>query len=237
MKPIFGFFIKAAMILFLPVCLLLFVPIRSNAINHFILSSFEKKIPMTVEFKNSKIWLPGNILLKDVTASEKGSILCRAETLDVDYNLAAILFGKREVIFSIKEVRFYKDIGLMNAVSGMLAVPKMPDIGFSAIEGDFEFQRDAVHIKKLAALSDNVSMEGEGRIKKNGDLDCNMHFSFNRPITDAIPDLVKATLLREEKYGWMGITLKATGNYAKPSLHVDSEMFKLNIGETVIRIK
>lgn len=237
MKPIFNILIKAALILFLFVCLLLLFPIRSNAVNHFILSSLDEKIAKAIVFENSKIWLPGNIFLGGISASDKGSVLFQAETVNINYNLAAVLSGKKEIVFSAKGVKFYGDIALLNSVSNILTMPKMPNIGFSAINGDFEIHKDVVLVKKLAAINDDMVINGEGSIKKTGDLDCTIHFSFAKPITDTIPDLVKITLLSEEKDGWMSITLKTTGNYVKPSLHVDSELFKLNIKETTIKIK
>jgi len=237
MKPIFSILIKAALILFLLVCLLLFLPIRSNTVNHFILSFFDDKVAKAIEFENSKIWLPGNIFLGGISASDKGSVLLQAETVNINYNLAAMLSGKKEIVFSAKGVKFYKDISLLNSVSNILTIPKMPNIGFSAIDGDLEIHKDAVLVKRLAASNDDMVINGEGSIKKTGDLDCTIHFSFDKHITDTIPDFVKMTLLSEEKDGWMGITLKTTGNYAKPSLHVDSELFKLNIKETTIKIK
>mgnify|MGYP001619938387 CR=1 FL=1 len=237
MKPIFNILIKAALILFLLVCTFLFLPIRSNTVNHFILSSLDYKIAKAVEFENSKIWLPGNIFLGGISASDKGSVLVQAETVNINYNLAAMLSEKKEIVFSAKRVKFYKDIALLNSVSNILTMPKMPNIGFSAIDGDFEIHKDAVVVRKLVASNADMVINGEGSIKKNGDLDCTIHFSFGKPITDTIPDFVKITLLSEEKDGWMGITLKTTGNYAKPSLHVDSELFKLNIKETIIKIK
>lgn len=237
MKPIFSVLIKTVLILFLIFVLFLFFPIKSNRVNHFILSSFDNKIVKSLEFKSSKIWLPGSIFLGGLSASDKGNLMCQAEALNINYSLAVMLFGKKEITFSAKYVKFYKNIALLDSVSSILTIPKMPNVGFSSIDGDIEIQKDTVIVKKLAASNDNMVIKGEGAVKKNGDLDCNIHFSFNKPITDAIPDFVKITLLSEEKDGWMGITLKTTGNYAKPSLHVDSELFKLNIKETTIKVK
>lgn len=229
--------IKISLILLLLVCLLALIPIRSNAINRFMLSPFEKKLAMAFQFKTSKIWLPGNIFLEGITASDKGGMLYRAESLNIKYNIQGLLFGKKEMSFCAKEVKFYKDIGLLNSVSRILTIPQMPNVDFNAIEGDFNFQKDATYIKKASARSGNMVIRGEGLIKNNGDLDCNVHFSFSKPIVDSIPDIIKMTLLSEENNGWMGITLKTTGNYAKPSLHIDSETFKMNIKETIIKFK
>lgn len=237
MKPILSSLIRAVPILFLLVCAFLFLPIRSNAVNRFILSSVDNKIVKAVDFEKSKIWLPGNIFLRGFSISDKGKMLCRAETISIDYNLAAMLFGKKKIAFSAKDVKFYKDIALLNSVSSILTIPKMLNVGFSAVDGNFEIRKDAMLIKKLTVSNDNMVMNASGSVKKNGDLDCKIHFSLNKSITDIMPDFVKMTLLSEEKDGWMGITLETTGNYAKPSLHVHSELFKLNIKETAIRIK
>lgn len=237
MKTRIGILVKSALMLFLLACLLLLIPITSNKINHFILSPFEKKLSTTIQFETSRIWLPGSISLGGVSASNKGGILYRAETVDISYNIAAILSGKKEIVFSMKDVKFYKDIGLLNSVSRVLTMPEISNVGFKSIEGDFDFERDAVHVRKLAASNPNMAIRGEGWIKRDGTLDCNLHFSFSKSIVDTIPDIIKATLLTDENNGWMGITLKTTGNYAKPSLHIDSETFKLNIKETIIKVK
>ena len=237
MKRFVGILAKAVFILFLLICLLAIIPIRVNAVSHLILSPVEKKSATTLQFKTSRIWLPGNILLKDVSASNKSGILCHAEAIEIKYNIAAILFGKNNISVLAKGVNFHEDIGLLNSLSRVLTMPKMANVDFNLIEGDFDFQKDAICIKKIAAVNDNIAIKGAGWVKKDGNLDCSVHFSFSKAIVDTIPGLVKATLLSDENNGWMGITLKTTGNYAKPSLHIDSEMFKLNIKETIIKVK
>lgn len=237
MKITTGNLVKAVLILFCAACCLLLIPIKLNIINHFILSPFEKKFAATIQFKTSRIWLPGNILLEGVSASDKGGMVCQAATVNINYNIAAMLLGKKEMLFSAKDIKFYKDVGLLNSVSRVLTMPTIPNVDFNTIEGDFDFQKDAVLIKKAAASNMNIVISGDGLIKKDGTLDCNVHFSFNKSIVDTIPDIIKTTLLSNEKDGWMGITLKTAGNYAKPSLRINSDMFQLNIKETILKVK
>ncbi len=236
MKKSVTILLKAALFMLLSACVLVFIPIRSNAVNHLILSPFEGKFAKGFQFKSSRIWLPGDITLGEITSSGEGGMTYHAETLRVKYNIAKILSGKRNVWFSVNGITFCKAVGLLDSVSRILAMPQTPGAGFDFISGSLEFRDNAVYIEKIEAVNKDVIVKGSGRIGRDGGLDCDLHFSFSEAIVNTIPEAIKTTLLTKEPGGWMGIALKTTGNYAKPSLCIDSGTFKLNIKESVIKL-
>lgn len=236
MKTFAVILLKRALFVLLFLCVLAFIPISSNAVNRLILSPFEGKFAKGLQFKSSRIWLPGDITLGGLTSSAKGGITYYAETLHVKYNVAKILFGKRNLSFSANSVTFCKGVGLLDSVSRILAMPQMPGAGFNSINGSLEFRNNAVYIEKIEAANKDVIVKGSGYIGRDGGLDCNLHFSFSGAVVDTIPEAIKTTLLTKESGGWVGIALKATGNYAKPSLHIGGDTFKLNIKESVIKL-
>ena len=134
----------------------------------------------------------------------------------------------------LKGTKFYKNVGLLDSVADLLVIAIMPDVEFDEIKGILQLHKDGVFIKDFSAHNDKMRIRGGGRIDKNGSLDCDINFSFSRDITDKVPDPVKEAILREEGEGWMGIAFKARGNYKRPSLHISSEMIKLNIMEGII---
>ena len=237
MKVHFSKTLKFLAIAVLIVAAAVSIPIKSNTLNHFILLSFEKKLGKKCDFKASKIWPPGNIFLEGVSISDKNGVLCTARDLNIDYNLAGILLNNKEFSFKAENLRVHQDINLLTSVSNMLTIPKMPDVEFKYIDGVLNFQKDALRIKNIAAETDVMKIAGAGWAGKNGDLNCRFHFSFGGTLLNNIPDIVKATLLTDEGGGWMGITLNATGNYARPSIQIDSETFKMNIRETILKLK
>ncbi len=237
MKQLLVKLLKFLAILVLIIAALLSIPIKSNTLNHFILSSFEKKIAKELNFKTSKIWLPGNIFLEDMSVSDKNGILCTAKDLNINYNPAGILLNNKEVSFKARNLRVHQDINLLTSVSNMLTIPKMPKVEFKHIDGVLDFRKDAIYIKNIAAETDAMKIEGDGWAGKGGDLNCRFHFSFGSSLVGNVPDIVKATLLTDEGGGWMGITLNATGNYATLSIQIDSETFKMNIRETILKLK
>lgn len=221
----------------LTICVILLIPIKSNGINRLILLPFEKKFSKKIGFRASKIWIPGNIFLRGVSISDSGGGLGSAESLNINYNLPAILLRNGEVSFNARAFALQQDINLLTSVSNMLAVPKMPNVRFERIEGRLNFQKDAVYIKNIFGAADNIKIRGEGWISREGNINCKLHFSFSSSIVSNMPDIVKTTLLTDEANGWMGITLKARGNYIRPTLSIDSETFKLNIREGILKFR
>ena len=214
-----------------------FFPIKSNALNHVILAPLENKFKRKFQFQRSSIRLAGNVFLKDVTVTDKSGMAFHASTASVKYNLIDVLFGKKETEFFMENTKFYKDVSLLNSVSSILVIAKMPNVEFDTIEGSFYSQNDAVYIKKFLAANDKINISGKGWVTKAGELDGTVHFSFGKTITDTVPSIVKATLLYNEGGGRMGITLKASGNYTKPFLNIDSSTFKMNIKEGILKLK
>ncbi|MEA3305443.1 MAG: AsmA-like C-terminal region-containing protein, partial [Candidatus Omnitrophota bacterium] len=206
-------------ILAMVLCVWLF-PIKLNTINHVILLPFEKAFQKKIEFTASSIWLPGKIFLKEASVTDKSGKLYYCEEVSFRYNVVGMLFGKKELTFNLKKVNLYRDVDLLNSVSAMLEMSKIPDIEFDAIAGAVKFYKDGIHIKRLSAYNDAMRISGDGRVNAEGVLNCNVNFSFSKNITDMIPDIGKAIILKDEGDGWMGLSLNVTGNYKRPSLRL-----------------
>lgn len=229
--------LKISLASVLMICVVILIPIRINSINRIILSPFEKKFSKKLGFKTSKIWIPGNIFLQGLSISEGNKIMVSAEELNIDYNMAFVLLREGGVSFKASGLAFQQNINLLASVSAMLTIPKMPHVSFQRIEGKLNFRKDAIYIKEITAVTNDMRVSAEGRVGRHGDLNCKLHFSFSDSVLKDAPDIIKTSLLNEEADGWMGITLNANGNYAKPSLSIDSETFKLNIKEGALKLR
>lgn len=215
----------------LGVFFILIIPIKSNTFAHIVLSPVEKRFHKKIEFGTSRIWLPANISLEDVSIIGESGRLYYCKTFNLRYNLGDLLFKKREFFFTIKDIKLYKNIGLLDSIADMLVITTMPDIEFNEIDGTLRVYKNAILVKNFYTCNDNMRIKGNGWIYNDGVLDCNVSFSFSKTVTNMIPDAVKSTLLTHEDEEWMGITLKVKGNYKKPSLHITGDMLKLNIVE------
>lgn len=237
MKALLNILLICILILALAASVLAFVPIKSNNINHLILSLLEKKAASKLEFKTSRIWLPGDISLGGISVAIKGGRIYTAETLEIKYSLVGILSGKKAFHFKAKAVMAHQDISLLDSVSNMLGVPKMLDVTFSEVEGNVDLEKDRAVLNNITVSADNMSVAGDGWVTRSGDLTCTLHFSFSGAVTDKIPEIVRTALLTKEDGGWMGLTLKTSGNYTKPSLRIDSDTFIMNIKEGSLKIR
>lgn len=220
-------------VLVLGVFVVCLVPIKSNAVTHIVLSPLEERFQKKIEFKASKIWLPANIFLEDVSILDENGRLYHFNTIDIRYNLEDLIL-KREFLVNLKDVKVYKNIGLIDSIADMLAISKMPDVEFKEIKCILQLPKDAFFIKDIYAYNDKMRIRGGGWIDNNGSLDCEVNFSFSKDITDKIPDAIRVALLRREDGEWMGIVLKGRGNYKKPSLHISSDSIRLNVIEGLL---
>jgi len=197
------------------------------------LSPIEKKFRKEIKFNASYIWLPSKIFLENVAIVGESRRLYYCKTFNLKYNLANLLFGKRDLFFELKSIKSYRNIELLDSVTNMLVISSIPDVEFKEIKGHLELHKNSLFIKNLYAYNDKMRIKGSGWIDSSGLLDCDVKFSFSKDITDMVPDVVKTTLLKYEDGGWMGIAFKVKGNYKKPSLHIAGDTIKLNIREEI----
>jgi hypothetical protein len=230
MKKGIPFFLRAIATLFLLAALILcIVPVKSKAIARLAFIPFEKRFQNKIDFNSPVIWLPGNISLEDVSITDKRGRLYYSKTAEIKYNPLGLLFQKSGFLFDLKGVKFYGNIGLLDSVSSILIISKMPDIEFEEMGGILRMRKGILHMADFYAHNDSMRIKGGGWVDKNGALDCDINFSFSKDITDEIPDVVKKTLLSRQGEGWMGISFKAKGNYKRPSLHITGNRLELNI--------
>jgi hypothetical protein len=213
----------------LGILLLCLIPIKSGTIAHILLSPIEKKFRKKIEFNASYIWLPSKIFLEDVTIIDKSGRLYYCKTFNLRYNLANLLFKKRDFFFDLKNIKSYRNIELLDSVTNMLVISAIPDVEFKEMKSTLQLHKNSIFIKNLYAYNNKMRIRGSGWIDSNGSLDCDVKFSFSKDITGMVPALVKTALLQYEDEGWMGIALKVKGNYKKPSLHITGDTLKLNI--------
>lgn len=211
------------------------IRIKSSTITHIALSPIERRFQKKIEFSTSRIWLPTNIFLEGVTITDKTGRLYYINTVDLHYNLIELLFKKREFFFVLKDIKLYQHMRLLDSVADMLVISTMPDVEFKGIEGVLQLHKSATFIKNVYAHNDRMRIRGSGWIDNNGSLDCNVSFSFSKDVTDIVPDVVKAALLKYEGDEWMGIAFGVKGNYKKPSLYITGDTLKLNIMEEILK--
>ena len=235
MKRHLSIFIKFIAIAFvLGILIFCLIPVKSNRVARVILLPIENKLQKKIEFKESRIWLPANIFLEDVSIIDDSGTLYSLGTVDINYNLANILLNKRGVTFCLKDIKLYKNVELFDSVAEMLIISAMPDVEFDEIKGILALHRKTIAINNFYAYNDKMRIRGDGWLDKDGLLDCNINFSFSREITDIVPDAIKVALLKHEDEGWMGIALKVSGNFKRPILHITGDTLKVNIMEKLL---
>ena len=206
------------------------VPLRSKTLTDILLLPLEKRFETNIEFASSEIWLPARISLRELSVIEETGRLYHFDSIDVRYNIADLAL-KGEFLFIIKGVKLYQNMSLLDSITGMLKIPDIPDIQFDAVEGVFRLSKKGTAIRRFYAYNDKVRIRASGWADRAGSLDCDVRFSFSNYLTGKIPEVVRSTMLKDEKDGWMGITLKAKGNYKRPSLHLTGDSLKVNIKE------
>jgi len=208
--------------------LICIIPIRQPCAARLILRPLEKKLRNKIEFKSSLVKVSRGISLWGVSAIDAAGRGYYCASADVRYGLPEFIL-KREFSFALKDIKFYGNIGLMDSVTEILSIDRLPDVEFNEVSGTVRLLEEGVSIKNASASGDSVRIEGGGRVGKDGMLDCDIHFSFSPDITDKVPEVIKAALLEPEDGNRMGISFKAYGNYKNPSLHLRSDGLKLNI--------
>ena len=178
---------NALIVLALGIFLICIIPHRSNTVAHMVLFPLEKKIQSKIEFASSRTWLPGNISLYDLSIIDENGRLYYSKTANINYNLFDILFKNKVISFDLEKVKFYRGIDLLNSVTNMLIISKIPDVEFKKIVLTVGLREDGIDIKNIYAYNNLLRIKGSGWIEKDGSLDCNVNFSFHKDITDKVP--------------------------------------------------
>ncbi len=207
-----------------------FVPVKSKAFMDILLLPVENRFETDIRFSSSEVRLPAHISMGGVSVVEENGRLYYFDTLDIYYNLIDLLL-KREVFFAIKRAKLYQKMSLLNSVTDILVISELPDVEFEKIEGVFQLKSKGTVIKRFYAYNDIIRIRAVGWADKEGTLDCDVNFSFSEALTGRVPDAVKSALLKDEGGGWMGIALKVTGNYKRPSIRITGDALKVNIKE------
>ena len=237
MKSINISLVKKILLILLPVTALslIFIPLHSDALTGILLKPLELKYKKKIEFEKSIIRLSSNISMDKVSILDENGQLYYIEDLEVKYNALNILFAKKWVELDLKEVKLYKKMDILNSVADILVISSLPEVEFDGIESLLEIYHNAVYIKELSAYNEKMRIESSGWVGRDGPLDCNIKFLFAESLTDNMPEAIKKTLLVKEEGGWSSIVFKLSGNYKKPTLHIASDILRLNIMEGIIK--
>ncbi len=210
-------------------------PLTLPVITRMLLLPLERGLQVSVDIGSSKVIVARNISLRDVTVVDEKGRFYYCKTANLGYRLIDLLFGEKATKFRLQDVKFYRDVDIINSVTDMLVISKIPDIQFEEIRGLVRIHNTKIYIEDLCACNNSLRIKGKGWIDKNGELDCDLHFSFHSSITDKIPETVKKMMLSPQEKDWMGVRLKVSGDYKKPSLHIASKGLRLNVTESYIK--
>jgi len=210
-------------------------PISFKPLAVMMLRPVESKLGKEIDFSISTIRIPKSIHMEKVIIREAGGMLCHLDTLDIKYNIPGMICGKADVVTEISGIRLYKDTAIIDSVTDMLAISRIPDVSFDSASGRLRFYSDAIHLKELRAASPAMRIFGSGWIGGEGILDCELNFSFSKELTDKMPDALKKALLCRDENGWLGMELGVTGNYKRPSIRISADQIELNIMEGFLK--
>ena len=223
------------LILLLGIFSSLFVPIKLPIIARMALYPLEVKYKKDIKFATSAIRLTSKIELGKVSIRDSSGLLFYFRRISVNYNIFHMLSGRHWTDVKVEDVKLYNDVRIFDSVADMMNISGLPDVEFKNINGSFEFYKEATYVEKFSAINDLMRLDGNGWVGRNGDLDCNIKFTFGENVTKDIPDIIKKTLLTNEGGGRMSIELKLSGNYRKPTLHIASSKLKINIIEGMFK--
>lgn len=193
-------------------------------------SYIEKYVGVNINFSSSDIsllkeWRFGNV---DIS-SKKGY------TLSIEHMVLFPPFfslGKGEINANCKakNISFHKELPLLNSIFKLLSIQSIGDITFDSIEVNIALSRNKIEMNDLKALSKDIRVVGEGSVDTDdGLMNYSLKFLFSKDITDNLHNAIKISLLKPEDAYWMSLNIKASGNYKRPNLSLESDFLNLNI--------
>ncbi|MDP3804310.1 MAG: hypothetical protein Q8Q87_02020 [Candidatus Omnitrophota bacterium] len=168
-----------------------------------------------------------NFVFKDFKVTNK------ALGLGISAGSATIIPKVKYYDFRITDVRFLKSGGGEESsyenLMGLIAVPFKGSWVYKEISGEIAPSRDAVELKRLDAVSDEIKLRISGKIQNDKTVDTDITIYFGESLTRKIPEELSSVILTDEKDGWKSLSVRLAGNYTKPSIQVSSRLFRLNI--------
>ena len=107
---------------------------------------------------------------------------------------------------------------------------KTADLQYDDIFCDLLMYGDTVEILMFTANSRHVIMKLKGKASTDGQVDVDFKVYFSPAFIANFPDEVRL-LLEEETGGWMSFRTRIKNSKEKPFLQLDSDRFRLSIGQ------
>jgi len=168
-----------------------------------------------------------NFVFKDFKVTNK------ALGLGISAGSAAIRPKLKGYDFALIDVRFLKkhseEASSYENLAGLVAAPFKGDWIYKEIEGEVVSSRDAIEVKKLNAVSDEIKLRISGTFRHDNTIDADIAIYFAADLTKKIPEELSKVILADEGSGWRSLSVRLAGNYTKPSIQVSSKLFRLNI--------
>jgi len=193
----------------------------------------EKGLEVEVKFLSSPF---RNLLFSKEWSTDglkvSGDSGCILETglLTLRPSLKFLLSGKRDFSLKAANLKFHKDIPILNSLCDLLSIEPFRKVAFDVIEADLMLEGNRLNISALKAEGGYIKISGSGMVDRDqGSIDFDLKFLLSEEVTSRINQRIRKELLREESAGWMSMSVEAVGDYKQPYLKVKSDLLHLNI--------
>ncbi len=226
---------KKLLILFLcfsSILVILIVAIASSpqTILNLYINHIERSKGIEIDFSPRKISLFKEWVFSDVEITGKAGSALSIKDISIQPDFSSTYKGTTKATCRIKDLKFYKNLALLDAVFNLLKIQPLGDVTFQTIETDLVLTKDAIQTHNLLMQGNNIRISGTGTVdKKNGSMDYSLRFSLSEKITSDVSEAIRFILLKEHETGWMGIDITVSGNYKKPRIALKSGLMDLNI--------
>lgn len=141
--------------------------------------------------------------------------------------------------FKFKDLHFIKIKGeerkaKYDTLDGLVAMPFEGKWTYKEISGVVEIFSNGITLKKFNANGSKIRLILSGDLFYNNVLDTNITIFFAKDVLKDIPPELYTVIMKEEPEEWRSFSVKIKGNLASPSIQVEGELFRLNVGTVVM---
>jgi hypothetical protein len=163
-----------------------------------------------------------------------------ASRANLKLNKKTSLLKSLDIDFRFRDVHFIttrpeKALGVYDSLNKLVAVPFEGRWKYRNINGTAEIFSNGLTLKDMSANSSEIRMAMSGDMFYNNTMDMAITIFFSGGILKDIPPEIQSVMLKDEPDGWKSFCVKLTGDYHSPALNITGKLFRLNIGEAVVK--
>ena len=221
---------KKRIVIFLTAAIMAIGALAYLCKDYIAIYAISKKYNLEISYKELKRLSPGKMEFKDLKVVEKKTALglfSRGATITLD----------KKVGFDLRDVGFVGSpksaAPSYDNIMELSAMPFNSRWTYKEISGKISQSPEGLNVDNFMATGDDIKLSFTGVIYHDNAVNADIVIYFSDRLTKKIPRELSMVVLRDEKDGWMSLTVAVKGDYRKPSIQVSSKLFRLNIKEVV----